>query len=74
MKEKFIPLEKQSKQKQREFHANKRGDWGGINPVTRKPPNPKAYDRKKTEKQHRYESPLGFFYTVISGKLAAATD
>lgn len=48
MKQNFIPLGKQSKQKQREFHAARRGDWGGINPVTRKPPNPKAYNRKKS--------------------------
>jgi len=46
----FIPLKKQSKQKQKEYHASKRGIWGDINPVTRKPPNPKAYDRKKIGK------------------------
>ena len=46
-KQPFIPLSKQSKQKQKEYHASKRGSWGEINPVTRKPPNPKAYVRKK---------------------------
>jgi len=45
---KFIPLKKQSKQEQKKFHASKRGTWGEINPVTRKPPNPKAYNRKKS--------------------------
>jgi len=47
-KQPFIPLGKQSKQKQKEYHASKRGSWGDINPVTRKPPNPKAYTRNKT--------------------------
>ena len=44
----FIPLAKQSKQKQKEYHASKRGTWGAINPVTKKPPNPKAYNRRKS--------------------------
>jgi len=44
----FIPLMKQSKLNQKKYHASKRGTWGEINPVTRKPPNPKAYDRKKS--------------------------
>jgi hypothetical protein len=47
---KFIPMEKLSKRKQRELHALKRGTWGTISPVTRKPENPKAYNRKKTRK------------------------
>ena len=45
--EKFIPYEKLSKKKQKEMDAKKRRDWGGLNPVTRKPENPKAYNRKK---------------------------
>lgn len=44
--EKFVPYEKLSKKKQRELNAMKRGSWGGLNPVTRKPANPKAYNRK----------------------------
>ena len=47
MGNKFIPLEKQSKKNQKEHNLAKRGLWGGFNPVTRKPPNPKAYNRKK---------------------------
>lgn len=46
--DKFVPLEKQSKKKKRAYHAVRRGNWGGVNPVTRKPPNPKAYRRKKS--------------------------
>lgn len=46
--ERYIPFEKLSKRKQRELSAKRRGSWGGISPVTRRPKNPRAYDRKKT--------------------------
>ncbi len=46
--EKFIPYEKLSKKKQRALNAARRGSWNGVNPVTRKTQNPKAYNRKKT--------------------------
>lgn len=42
----FVPLEKQQKKLQRAEHAKRRGSWFGINPVTKKPKNPMAYDRK----------------------------
>ena len=48
--EKFIPFEKLSKRKKRELTAKQRRTWGSINPVTRKPENPKAYKREKTRK------------------------
>lgn len=44
----FVPFEKLSKKQQQEINKQRRGSWGGINPVTRKPDNPKAYNRKKT--------------------------
>ncbi len=31
----FIPYEKCSKKEQRRRNAEKRGDWGAVNPVTR---------------------------------------
>ena len=68
MKLRFTPLEKQSKRKQKEFHTAKRKDWGGFNPVTRKPPNPKAYNRKKSGRRDEYEPPVGFFLPVSSNK------
>jgi len=43
--EKFIPSEKLSKKKQREQNAERRGSWYGLNPVTRKPKNSRAYNR-----------------------------
>lgn len=49
--EKFIPLEKLSKSKRRELNKQKRGSWGALNPVTRKPQNPKAYNRKKAQQR-----------------------
>lgn len=45
--EKYIPFEKLSKRRQRELNQKKRGSWHGLNPVTRKPKDPKAYDRRK---------------------------
>ena len=49
--EKFIPYEKLSKKEKRKLDAAKRGSWGGLNPVTRKPMNPKAYKRSKSWKR-----------------------
>ena len=48
--EKYVPFEKLSKKKQKEQNAKQRGTWYGINPVTRKAKNGKAYDRKKARK------------------------
>lgn len=47
---KYIPYEKLSKSQKREVDKKRRGTWGGINPITRHEPNPKAYNRKKTRK------------------------
>jgi len=55
--EKFIPYEKLSKKKRRALAATRRGSWGALNPVTRKPENPKAYNRKKARKWSD-ESPM----------------
>ncbi len=48
---KMIPLAKQSKAKQREYHAAKRGSWNGINPVSRVVPNGRAYDRNRIKRE-----------------------
>ena len=47
--EKFIPYEKLSKKEQKKINAARRGTWGSISPVTRKPTNSRAYDRKKAQ-------------------------
>lgn len=44
---KFIPYEKLSKKQQREADKKRRGDWGVINPVTRRAEKSTAYNRKK---------------------------
>jgi len=44
---KFIPYEKMSKKRRREENAKKRATWGEINPVTRVPERPDAYNRNK---------------------------
>lgn len=49
--EKFIPYEKLSKKERRRLDAAKRGSWGGLDPVTRVPRNPKAYKRDKSWKR-----------------------
>ena len=46
--DRFIPFEKLSKKKKKERNAEKRNTWA-INPVTRRPGNPKAYNRKKAQ-------------------------
>ncbi len=47
---KFTPYDKLSKKKQREINRQKRNTWNGLNPVTRKSKNEKAYNRKKVLK------------------------
>ena len=65
--EKFIPYEKLSKKKQRELNAMKRGTWGDFNPVTRKPANPKAYNRRTAQRWKDDSSfvPFLFCLTII---------
>ncbi|MEI6579995.1 MAG: hypothetical protein WCN92_11130 [Eubacteriales bacterium] len=53
--EKFTPYAKLPKRKKREIDIRKRGTWGRLNPVTRKPPNPKVYSRKKTQERNQEE-------------------
>ena len=61
--EKFIPFEKLSKKEQKKLNALKRRDWNGINPVTRKPENPKAYNRKRYRTDFDFDSvPLCFLF------------
>ena len=45
--EKFVPYDKLSKKKKKELDKARRGSWYGINPVTRKPENSRAYNRRK---------------------------
>ena len=47
--EKFIPYEKLSKKEKRKIDQARRQTWGELNPVTRKPENSKAYNRKNSQ-------------------------
>lgn len=48
--QKFIPYEKLSKKEKRKRDALRRNTWGALNPVTRKSPAPRVYDRRKARK------------------------
>lgn len=45
--EKFVPYDKLSKKEKRRMDTLRRGTWQGVNPVTRRSENPKAYNRSK---------------------------
>ena len=67
----FTPFEKLSKKKQRELNVKNRGTWGEISPVTRKPANPKAYNRKKARQWNDDSSmtvPFLFGYVLMEAK------
>ena len=53
---KMIPLAKQSKAKQHKYHAEQRGSWNGVNPVSRIVPSRKEYDRNKIKRVIRRDS------------------
>ena len=54
---KFIPYEKLSKKEKRKLDLAKRQTWGELNPVTRKPENSKAYNRRKAQDWKREPPP-----------------
>ncbi len=60
--DRFIPYEKLSKKEQRERSKLKRGSWGAVNPVTRKPANPKAYNRQKARRWKLDPPERAFFF------------
>lgn len=49
----MVPLNKQSKKKQREYHVKQRGSWYGLKPVTRTVPSRKVYDRNRMKQVER---------------------
>ena len=50
---KVTPIAKQSKSKQREYYASKRGSWYGIMPMTRIVSSRRAYDRNRVKRETR---------------------
>ena len=61
---KYVPYEKLSKKKQRAMNAKRRETWS-ISPVTRKPANPKAYNRKKAQDWKSDFSSVPFFFSFL---------
>ena len=60
----FVSYEKLSKKKKKEMNAKKRKNWNGLNPVTRKPENSRAYNRNKKKAQERKifdSAPVGLY-------------
>ena len=49
--ERFIPYDKLSKKAQRAVNNARRRSWGELHPTTRKPPNPRAYNRQKAQRR-----------------------
>ncbi len=49
-----VPLKKQSKRAQKEYHSKRRGSWYGISPVTRAVSSGKVYDRKRIKREDRW--------------------
>ncbi len=47
----MVPLRKQSKKARKAYHAERRGNWAGISPVTRVVPEKTDYDRRRDRKE-----------------------
>ena len=68
MTQKYVPLEKRSKRQQKEYHAQQRKTWQGINPVTKKVESAKVYNRKKSKQrwgETNHEPCLDFLYFIV---------
>lgn len=61
--ENFIPYEKLSKKRKKELAAERRVRWD-RSPVTRRPANPRAYDRRKARKETQDE-PFVLFLSPV---------
>ena len=70
--EKFVPYQKLSKKKRRELNAKRREIWP-ISPITRKPENPKAYNRKKAQRRENDDSRSVRFFLFSRHILSAGS-
>lgn len=71
--EKFVPYEKLSKKKKRELDSKRRGTWYGLNPVTRKPENSKAYNRRKARKWSDDSAAVSFSFCLPAAQFVTET-
>jgi len=65
MKQKYVPLDKRSKKKQKEYNDMQRRGWGEFSPITRKTTNEKIYNRKKSERWHEYGPCSDFLFCSL---------
>ena len=70
--EKYIPYEKLSKKEKRKLDLARRGSWGAVSPVTRKPDSSRAYNRKKAQDWKREAESCAFSF--FSKKFAKSID
>ena len=69
--EKFVPYEKLSKKEKRKLDQARRQTWGELNPVTRKPANSKAYNRRKTQDwKNDLSGSASSFFTPGKGRMS----
>lgn len=61
---KFVPLKKQSKTAQCEYHSHRRIDWGNVNPASRIEKDRRRYDRKRAKVLLQNESSKEDFFSV----------
>lgn len=61
---KYVATDKLSKKAKRQLARQKRLHWS-ISPVTRKPQNPKAYNRKKSRKGDDDFPDRDFFMSIM---------
>ena len=61
---KFVPLKKQSKTAQREYHSRRRADWGNVNPATQIENDRRWYVRLCAKALLRRESSKEDFFSV----------
>ena len=59
---------------QQKLDLSRRGSWGEINPVTRKPTSSKAYNRKKAQDWKRREPPESCVFPVFLKIFAKPID
>lgn len=63
--QKFIPFAKLSKKSQQVINKSRRKSWGSIDPVTKRPANSKAYNRKKARAwKDNFPTSELFYYLV----------
>ncbi len=55
MQPKFVPYEKCSKKAKKRIDAKKRGDWNGVNPVTRIVDTSKKIYQRKPKYPQNYD-------------------